>query len=560
MNKQIAKDKFLAMKQMMEKYGLQTAGISSYIDSIDDFKVTSPLVGRFSTGKSSLLNGLLGKQYLSEHTLPETSIPTEIMYGDTEKVTLVKKDLDTQNVVLEKHISMEDFMTHDFNVRDWSTVKLWIPNDFLKTVPDVRVVDMPGFGTNIELHNKAINEYLPESKAYILTFQARNSTIEEDTLEFLKELKFHDMPVYVVVTKSGSVLEEQREQCVENLKQQLHQDVGLDNVPIYCTNAKGRNIDVEGLKTILTELEKQSASIFAKETKQKAMQFGGILQQYLRTTLNQVHCSASELEAEKEKREQRIEQLRIKLASEKDEFQGQIPACMDSIASDVGIALEDFAEEFADLAISGRRETIKSRVNTIIRTKVEEGMKRTFAPKVERYLQSVSEAVKVDIPEINPQMSNSDSNGITGLTSLVTEELVRKGLLKLLAMIGMKIPMPIIQIISGVITVAVTLFGKSNKQEELRQKIIQQFRTKDVPQLSDRVKGIVEELITSQVDKISQTLAAEVDAQIQAEEKALDDLMAQVKNEQEEREKREQELQQDWKQVETWMDAASLSI
>lgn len=25
MNKQIAKDKFLAMKQMMEKYGLQTA-------------------------------------------------------------------------------------------------------------------------------------------------------------------------------------------------------------------------------------------------------------------------------------------------------------------------------------------------------------------------------------------------------------------------------------------------------------------------------------------------------------------------------------------------------
>ena len=62
MNKQIAKDKFLAMKQMMEKYDLQTTAITSYIESIDDFKVTSPLVGRFSTGKSSLLNGLLGKK------------------------------------------------------------------------------------------------------------------------------------------------------------------------------------------------------------------------------------------------------------------------------------------------------------------------------------------------------------------------------------------------------------------------------------------------------------------------------------------------------------------
>ena len=38
MNKQIAKDKFLAMKQMMEKYDLQTTAITSYIESIDDLK------------------------------------------------------------------------------------------------------------------------------------------------------------------------------------------------------------------------------------------------------------------------------------------------------------------------------------------------------------------------------------------------------------------------------------------------------------------------------------------------------------------------------------------
>lgn len=555
MNKQIAKDKFLAMKQMMEKYGLQTAGISSYIDGIDSFHVTSPLVGRFSTGKSALLNSLLGKKYLSEDTQPETAIPTEIIYGDIEKVTLVKKDRDTKKVLLEKHISMEDFIGHDFNIKDWSTVKLRIPSDFLKTVPDVRVVDMPGFGTNIELHNKAINEYLPESKAYILTFQARNSTIEEDTLEFLKELKFHDMPVYVVVTKSGSVLEEQREQCVENLKQQLHQDVGLDNVPICCTNAKGRHVDIEGLKQILTELEKQSASIFEKETKQKTVQFGTLLQQYLRTALHKIHCSVSELETEKEKREKHIALLKEKLASEKADFQSQIPGCMDSIASDVGIALEDFAGEFADLAMAGRNETAKERVNSIVRTKVEEGMKRTFEPKVEKYLQSVSNAVKVDVPEMNLQMSSAAT---TGLTGLITAELVKKGLVSLLAAIGMKIPMPIIQIVSAAVAIVASIWGNSNKKEEQRQKAIQQFRTEFVPQVSAKVKTIVEDLVRSQADQISQTIDTEVDAQVQAEEKALNDLIEQVKKEQEEKEKKEQELQQDWKQVETWMDTATL--
>lgn len=555
MNKQIAKDKFLAMKQMMEKYGLQTAGISSYIDGIDSFHVTSPLVGRFSTGKSALLNSLLGKKYLSEDTQPETAIPTEIIYGDIEKVTLVKKDRDTKKILLEKHISMEDFIGHDFNIKDWSTVKLRIPSDFLKTVPDVRVVDMPGFGTNIELHNKAINEYLPESKAYILTFQARNSTIEEDTLEFLKELKFHDMPVYVVVTKSGSVVEEQREQCVENLKQQLHQDVGLDNVAICCTNAKGRHVDIEGLKQILTELEKQSASIFEKETKQKTVQFGTLLQQYLRTALHKIHCSVSELETEKEKREKHIALLKEKLASEKADFQSQIPGCMDSIASDVGIALEDFAGEFADLAMAGRNETAKERVNSIVRTKVEEGMKCTFEPKVEKYLQSVSNAVKVDVPEMNLQMSSAAT---TGLTGLITAELVKKGLVSLLAAIGMKIPMPIIQIVSAAVAIFAHFWGNSNKKEEQRQKAIQQFRTEFVSQVSAKVKTIVEDLVRSQADQISQTIDTEVDAQVQAEEKALNDLIEQVKKEQEEKEKKEQELQQDWKQVETWMGTATL--
>ncbi len=550
MDKQTAKNELLTVKQMMEKYGLQTASISTYIDGIDDFQVTSPLVGRFSTGKSALLNGLLGKKYLAENTLPETAIPTEIMYGDIEKATLVKKDPATGNVLLEKHISMEDFMSRDFNIRDWSTVKLKISNDFLRTVPDVRVVDMPGFGTNIEAHNKAINEYLPESKAYILTFQARNSTIEEDTLAFLKELKFHEMPVYVVVTKAGSVLEERLHQCVDNLKFQLHHDVGLDNVPICCTNAKGKHVDVEGFKQILVELEKQSATIFDKETKQKTVQFASVLQQYLRTALNQIHCSVSELEAEKDKREKHIALLKEKLAGEKVEFESQIPACMESIASDVGIALEDFAEEFASLTMAGSNETAKSRVNSIVRTKVEEGMKRTFAPQVEKYLRSVSQAVKVDVPEMNLQVSDTAAMGLTGL---VTAELVKKGIVSLLAAIGMKIPMPVIQIVSAAIAVVAAFWGKSSKREEQRQKAIQQFRTEFVPQVSAKVKTIVEELVRSQADQISQTIDAEVDSQIQAEEKALSDLMEQVKNEQEEREKKEQQLQQDWKQVETWM-------
>ena len=320
---------------LMAKYGLPAEDVARAMEGVRQFQVTVPLVGRFSTGKSSLVNTLLGRKILAENTMPETSIPTEITYGEEDAAVLVKKDLDAGKVTETRPVSMDEVLHGNFSVSEWSALRLTLHDDFLKTVPAVRLVDMPGFGTSIELHNKAINEYLPESKAYILTFEARSSTVEEDTLEFLKELKFHEMPVYVLVTKSNAVSGEELKQCVENLKQQLAQNVGLKNVPIYCTNAKGKQVDVEGFKTVLEDLQRQSTSLREKEEVQDILRFGGQLKTYLVTAITKNSYSASDLEAEKEKQQRNLESLKKNLEKEKSDFQQQIPGCIDSIASDV---------------------------------------------------------------------------------------------------------------------------------------------------------------------------------------------------------------------------------
>ena len=43
------------------------------IEKLDKFQVVTPIVGKFSTGKSSLVNALLGKDYLGVKLTPETS-------------------------------------------------------------------------------------------------------------------------------------------------------------------------------------------------------------------------------------------------------------------------------------------------------------------------------------------------------------------------------------------------------------------------------------------------------------------------------------------------------
>lgn len=534
---------------LMAKYGLPAEDVARAMEGVRQFQVTVPLVGRFSTGKSSLVNTLLGRKILAENTMPETSIPTEITYGEEDAAILVKKDLDTGKVTETRPVSMDEVLHGNFSVSEWSALRLTLHDDFFKTVPAVRLVDMPGFGTSIELHNKAINEYLPESKAYILTFESRSSTVEEDTLEFLKELKFHEMPVYVLVTKSNAVSGEELKQCVENLKQQLAQNVGLKNVPIYCTNAKGKQVDVEGFKTVLEDLQRQSTSLREKEEVQDILRFGGQLKTYLVTAITKNSYSASDLEAEKEKQQRNLESLKKNLEKEKSDFQQQIPGCIDSIASDVRIALEDFADEFANLAMDGRQETIKSQINAIIRTKVGEGIKNSFAPRARHYLDRVAATICVEAPDLNLNMEGGNNPAEILTKAGISEQMIEKGLLTLLSKIGLKIPNPMVKILAAVILLVVSIFSKKSQVAEIKQKVMRHFRTETVPQLADQVMGIVKSLIEEQVDQVNAAIDKGMETQLSSAQKALDDLVKRASDEKAEKEKYLAHLQEDLEAV-----------
>lgn len=535
-----------SLKSMMEKYELDTEDISAYEEEMKDFHVTTPMVGKFSSGKSSLINALLGKKLLAVDTMPETSIPTEITYGAEDSALLIKKDETGRKILRSRNVTMDEVQTGDFKVDEWSVLKLTLHDEFLKTVPSVRIVDMPGFGTSIELHNKAINEYLPESKAYILTFPSRNSTIERDTMDFLKELKFYDMPVYVLVTKSQAVVPEELQQCVDSLKRQLTKGIGMSGVSIYCTNAKGKYIDVEGFKTVLEKLEAQSRELFKKEVTAKERNYAGLLKQYITTAVNKADCSVSDLEEEKEKKQKNLEDLKAKLEKERADFQSRIPSCIQSINSDVRIALENFAPEFAELMADNRQENARARVNSIVSKKIKAGLKNTFEPEVASYLDRVKDAVHVALPDI--RMDTGSTAG-SAFTALFSEKVVEKGIVSILAMIGLKIPNPIVQILAGVAALVISLFGKSNAREEAKAKAVQQFRQEYVPRIADEAAGIVEKTIHEQMENIDHAITKEIEAQVQSEQKALDDLIEKVNEEKAQKEAYLAELHEDEEKV-----------
>ena len=69
------------MAALKKKYGLTASSVEKYIKDTEHFQVVTPLIGEFSTGKSSLINSLLERKVLGEGIEPKTAVPTEICYG-----------------------------------------------------------------------------------------------------------------------------------------------------------------------------------------------------------------------------------------------------------------------------------------------------------------------------------------------------------------------------------------------------------------------------------------------------------------------------------------------
>lgn len=71
---------------MNAAYGLSNELVETCLDRIRSAKVCTPVIGKFSSGKSAAINTVLGysKKLLKEDMTPETAVPTEILYDSGE--------------------------------------------------------------------------------------------------------------------------------------------------------------------------------------------------------------------------------------------------------------------------------------------------------------------------------------------------------------------------------------------------------------------------------------------------------------------------------------------
>lgn len=158
-------------------------------------EIILPVIGEFSSGKTTLLNALSSNNKLETASEPTTSVIYEIYFGqDSEYAEIYYDDGTTtkvENISDIKNDQLENVSL--IKIRDISTK---VPNNTI-------LVDTPGLSSNESKHLENLSRYLPSSDALLLCVDA-NQQVTNTLLNFIKDFKLAYLPIYIIITKSDT--------------------------------------------------------------------------------------------------------------------------------------------------------------------------------------------------------------------------------------------------------------------------------------------------------------------------------------------------------------------
>lgn len=141
-----------------------------------------PVIGEFSAGKTSMINTLLGRALLPVGITPETALATQLRYSTDERLEAVREDGGMDKYA----ITEADKMTA--NSEKYTRAAAYFNSEKLKQIEPIILVDMPGFNSPKDSHNKAIMAFLGKGAHYIALTSVIEGTITASMMRQLNEI------------------------------------------------------------------------------------------------------------------------------------------------------------------------------------------------------------------------------------------------------------------------------------------------------------------------------------------------------------------------------------
>jgi hypothetical protein len=349
-----------------------------------------PVVGAFSSGKSSMINTLLGAGVLPVAITPETSLATELHFSTEEYAEAVKIDGGTARYAINE---MEK-LTAD--AAQYGFARLYLNNNRLKEIEPLVLVDMPGFDSPLDAHNKAILIYLDRGCHYIVLSSVEEGTVSKSLMRRMREIDAFDRGFNFFISKSNLRPKETVDELARHYTETIHDFFDNDAPVIPLDNTSAEDV-VKVLKSLNAD------RVFLNMYRERLNTLCGECIEALNIKISAASKDEKKIaEAVKELNDS-IAKMEKKAANDTADIERRYSGGMvQDIIQDVGGALESSIDELVSVAMSGNQEETGRRINDIVRS-------------------ALTMSVKSKLESVNQQIIIDCSSSIQGLDKIMKD-------------------------------------------------------------------------------------------------------------------------------------------
>ena len=184
--------------------------LADFDSRINNVKVNLGIIGEFNSGKSTLINSIMGKKVSATGDRPVNAFPVYIRNSNIEKLKI--HFLNGEEIVTS--LDEKKFQIHYRGKapEGISTISASVDSTFLRT-NGVVLIDTPGVNAINPEHTRITVSVLPEMHAAILLMYSKQPG-SKSTIEFLKQVSDQVGKIFICISKSDFLNQEQLSRIV----------------------------------------------------------------------------------------------------------------------------------------------------------------------------------------------------------------------------------------------------------------------------------------------------------------------------------------------------------